>query len=198
MSWMRRFANALVSFIDACPEEHPVPAPDNLVPVPDEERAAERFTMLLSNQLRNSQFPTTAQSAQPVRCLVGSRPPRRRVLKTRFVTFPLQAVYLSPALTHQPGKAEETPESARCSPAAAASLLRLSDWSHYTSAQLGKKLEGLGIAPRAGKPRRQAQLNLREMGRGLVPSSPDSASTAADAEGRLAELYGCVSRRKTP
>lgn len=68
--------------------------------------------------------------------------------------------------------------------------MTFSDWGRHTSAQLAKKLEGLGIGPKPEKPRRQAQLNLWEMGRALVPSSPDSASTAANTEGRLVELYG--------
>ncbi|KKY29473.1 hypothetical protein UCDDA912_g10601 [Diaporthe ampelina] len=74
---------------------------------------------------------------------------------------------------------------------AAASLLKFSDWSQYPSAQLAKKLEGLGVAPRPGKPRRQAQLNLWEMGRAWIPSSPDPPlTTAAAAEDRLVQLYG--------
>lgn len=75
---------------------------------------------------------------------------------------------------------------------AAASLLQFSDWSQYSSAALAKKLEGPEIAPtsRPGKPRRQAQLNLKEMGRARIPKSHDFSSTVVAAEDLLLELYG--------
>lgn len=77
----------------------------------------------------------------------------------------------------------------------AASALKFSDWSRYTSAQLAKRLKSLGIAPGRGKPRRQAQLNLWEMGGAWIPNCRDSsltvtsAAAAAAAENRLVELY---------
>lgn len=76
----------------------------------------------------------------------------------------------------------------------ATSALEFSDWSRYTSAQLAKRLKSLGIAPGRGKPRRQAQLNLWEMGGAWIPNCRESSLTvtsaaAAAAEDRLVELY---------
>lgn len=73
---------------------------------------------------------------------------------------------------------------------ASASLLKFSDWSKYTSAELAKKLEVLGTTPRPGKRGRQAQLNVWEIGWSWVSKSREPFSTASAAEDRLIELYG--------
>lgn len=97
-------------------------------------------------------------------------------------SLPLPNASLAPTDT-----SSTTPKSAT-SVSAAASLVTFSDWGRHTSAQLAKKLEGLGIGPKPENPRRQAQLNLWEMGRALVPSSPDSALIAVNTEGRPVKL----------
>ncbi|KKY29294.1 hypothetical protein UCDDA912_g10782 [Diaporthe ampelina] len=67
---------------------------------------------------------------------------------------------------------------------AAASLLTFTDWGKLTSAQLERKLAGLGIEARPGKQRRMAQLNLWETSGALSPGPRSSA-----AEDRLVELH---------
>lgn len=80
---------------------------------------------------------------------------------------------------------------------AAASLITFTDWASFTSAQLAKKLGDLNVAPKPGKLRRQAQLNVWE----TTSARLSPLQTAGDlcwyatgllsstAEDRLVELF---------
>ena len=79
---------------------------------------------------------------------------------------------------------------------AAASLITFTDWASFTSVQLAKKLGDLGITPKPGKLRRQAQRNVWEttsarlsLSQAASDLSWNTAELSSTAEDRLVELF---------